>query len=512
MRRIDLVVSSLGTVSLRNRGRGRSGSSRVRPVGLWLALAASSALGCGLADGGQSYDDGSDDLGHGSRPPRETTQAWLASQPSVHIAAQGPIDPTSSFVGDLDGDGLSDLVVAAHEGPSDEWGAAYVFYGRSAFPAQLDLADADFVISEVHGQIAALGDVNGDGYADFGVLGLGQTGDDTRSDLFFGSPERSSGMISSRDLESSIGGGAPGTELEELGLASRAGDVNGDGFDDLLASGSYASVLILGRAEPFGQVSVATLGGAVFRRPGATAGEHSIPWRAEPVAAGDLDGDGYADFVLADNNPPAALYYGRADAWSAAGAIPRADALFRTGVMRSVGDWNGDGYPDLGRIATVGTYTPNGGVAALSHYVAVSPGGPERFQGPIDTEIDWPPADDLSWPGTQQVSVGDINGDGRPDLVLGEPREPGVGTTEWGAGAVFVLPGSPARRTDSKLGTADAALRGEWNTGGDRLGGGVSANGDINGDGYRDVLVIRALNAPSGEGNSATLILGAATP
>jgi hypothetical protein len=61
------------------------------------------------------------------------------------------------------------------------------------------------------------------------------------------------------------------------------------------------------------------------------------------------------------------------------------------------------------------------------------------------------------------------------------------------------------------LGAEDAALRGEWSTGGDRLGAGVSATGDINGDGYRDVLVIRAMNAPSGEGGSATLIFGAST-
>ena len=141
--------------------------------------------------------------------------------------------------GDMNGDGFSDLVIAAPEGD-----AAYVVFGAaSGIPANLDLSSLDghngFKLNGVYSlagaSVASAGDVNGDGLDDL-VVGAGSLGDY----VVFG---KTSGFSATFDLSSLDG--ANGFKINGIpgrgGVAS-AGDVNGDGFDDLVIGAAYSSV------------------------------------------------------------------------------------------------------------------------------------------------------------------------------------------------------------------------------------------------------------------------------
>jgi hypothetical protein len=441
------------------------------------------ALGCG--SGGQSFDDGSGDLGRGKRSPVDSPErVTLSEQPSTLIRSPfspgaGSFDPSSGFVGDLDSDGYADFALLAWAGTGPDWDPeqqfAYVFYGRDQFPAQLEPADADFVIGGVQGKLTRIGDFNGDGFDDFGFMGEGWLGTKYRFDLLLGGAERRSGTFSARTLETSFGGGP----LQDLSYAAGPGDVNGDGYADLLLD----SGLILGRAQPYGQTSIAGSGIVAASLDGGIA---------DGPSAGDLDGDGFADLLLDLQDPQSyerttRLLYGRAD-WGPSGEPLAPDAVF-PGRVRSLGDWNGDGHGDLARVQNVPTWADadHSLLTALRHDVNVIYGGAGRFTGNITLP---PESEEQLTP--DQLALGDVNGDSRADLILGAPLSPRA--QRQGAGAVFLLAHTDSSRPDElRLEERDAALLGESDSDGigDLLGRGVSSGGDVNGDGYADVLVVQ---------------------
>jgi hypothetical protein len=444
------------------------------PLLFWASLIAAAALGCG--SGGQSFDDGSGDLGRGRRSPVDAApHVTLAEQPSTAIRASflpggQYFDSSSGFVGDLDGDGYADFALLAWAATGADWDAnqqtAYVFYGRQQFPAELEPDDADFVITGVQGQLTSIGDFNGDGFDDFGFLGEGWIGTPGRFDVLLGGAVRRSGTLSARTLETSIGPGP----LESLNIAAGPGDVNGDGYADLLLD----SDLILGRAEPYGQ----TTGIAIARIDAGTA---------RAARAGDLDGDGYADLLLDDPYAEQTrLFYGRAD-WGSGLEPLAADAIF-PGRVRSLGDWDGDGHVDLVRLQNVPTWSDpeQDELLALRHDLDLIHGGVDRFVGSIALS---PQAPDQLWK-ADELALGDVNGDSRPDLILAAPLSP------WqqhkGAGAVFLVANLSDRVNELRLEERDAALQGQADGNiGDLLGSGVSSGADANGDGYADLLVVQ---------------------
>ena len=93
------------------------------------------------------------------------------------------------FLGDLDADGMSDFIVVGASSPDEVGPHGYVFYGRSQFPDQLRLEDADLVI-EVTDMLAPLGDFNGDGYDDVAFLVNRE-----RAALLLGGAQRRSGTL-----------------------------------------------------------------------------------------------------------------------------------------------------------------------------------------------------------------------------------------------------------------------------------------------------------------------------
>ena len=262
-----------------------------------------------------------------------------------------------------------------------------------------------------------------------------------------------------------------------------AGDVNGDGYGDVIVSAAEYSA---DQAEE----------GRAYLYYGSASGLMSTPgWTVEGnqavahlgygwPAAGDVNGDGYADIILGaplfdaggHDEGAALLYYGgpagpsaTAD-WRVEGS--QADANFGVSA-RPAGDLNGDGYADV----VVGAYRYDSGEtdegAAFVYYGSAA--GLKAVPG-LTIEANQAAAHLGDGAGT----AGDVNGDGYSDLIVNAGGYDSGYTDE---GAAFVYHGGP----DGLSATAD--WRTEGNQQGAYLGYFVSTAGDVNGDGFDDTLV-----------------------
>lgn len=458
-----------------------------------------------------------------------------------------------SEAGDVNGDGLSDLIVGAPDfvnsfgTPS---GRSYVVFGKADLDAvnlsEVVVGVGGFVIDNFNSEaelgysVSAAGDVNGDGLSDVVIGAYSQS-----SSGFFGSGRayvifgKSDGMPVNIPEDGDFENGGIAFIGEDFAgnagfSVSAAGDVNGDGLADLLVGAPHGplknfstdmsgrSYVILGRREP-GSINLSeiTAGLGGFAIDGELSGNQS---GFSVSSAGDVNGDGFSDLVLgapyADFNGfdsgRSYVVFGRRET----SLITLSNIAAGTGgfpingesqpgnsgfSVSSAGDVNGDGLADI--IVGAPHASPSGSVAGRSYVIfdKTSTAGvslTEVASGSggfvINGETIYT---DLERSGYSVSTAGDVNGDGLADLVVGDPNASPNGRLHSGrAYLVFGKTDTEAVNLSSiAAGTGGFAIDGE--AAGDWAGHSVSTAGDVNGDGLADVL-IGARNADGGKGRS----------
>ena len=427
-----------------------------------------------------------------------------------------------SGAGDVDGDDLNDIIVGAvgnSVGAHGTLGFVYVLRGGGVldgFTGSMSLSGSDIIVASTEindgfGTAAAsAGDVDGDGLDDL-ILGAfqgGEGGEDAGAAYLMlggGVLLGAEGTTSPADCDRQFIGDAAGNYLG-VSVAS-AGDVDGDGLDDLLIAAAAGEGRLEGGTALFlgGGVIDGAAGTLDFSRAEATliGGAGSTYAHKYVTGLGDVDGDGLADVLMgmpligdADFRGGAALFLGDALIGGADVYWARDSQLLLRGedsydnageAVGAAGDVDGDGLDDAILSAAYLTYGRKWSGAA---YLVLSSGTLSSDAGELGFE-----ESDIIFYGDQGEQkfgdsvggAGDVDGDGLVDVLVGATGN-NDGADDSGAAYLFLGGGSLAEPT----GVRDASA-GDYTLIGDnsysRTGWDVSDNGDIDGDGLDDIIV-----------------------
>jgi hypothetical protein len=428
------------------------------------------------------FDNGETDEGrafvyHGAADVLALTHVWEAHSDQSFA----DFGHALASAGDVDGDGYGDVIVGAPNYNSGQFneGRALVYRGTPAGVATSASwhVDSNQVGAYLGESVASAGDVNGDGYSDV-IVGAPFHDADTvggRAFVYHGS---SSGLATTYAW-------AGQADLPDCVYGSKvacAGDVNGDGYSDVIVGAYGYGTPSYGRA--FVYLGSST-GLATTPSWTADSGQQGAGFGVAVSTAGDVNGDGFSDVIVGawahDNGETsegrAFVYLGShsglstTPAWTAesnevGGTLGR-DAT-------TAGDVNGDHYSDV-IVSCRGCSNGEHAEGVAFVYLGSSAG--------LSTTPDWTGETNqinAGFSGIAVASAGDVNGDGFSDVV-------------FGASAYDVGSHLQAGRMALHLGSSTGlALSPAWVIEGDHQGANVgnflARAGDVNGDGYGDLL------------------------
>jgi hypothetical protein len=457
----------------------------------------SSYFGYSVASAGDVNGDGYADLVVGASVSNAAYvylggATGLATTPTTLTgpAGSGAFSASVASAGDVNGDGYADLIVGAFISNS-----AYVYLGGATGLATTPITLTGPAESQIFGRsVASAGDVNRDGYAD---LIVGANGSNTAYVYLGGATGLSSTPTT---LTRPVGSAGFGESV------ASAGDVNGDGYADVVvgAGGSNTAYVYLGGATGLATTPTTLRGPA-----------GSSYFGLSVASAGDVNRDGYADLVVgAFGSNTAYVYLGGATGLATTPTTltgPAGSTSFGRSVA-SAGDVNGDGYADV----VVGAYTSNTAYVYLGGATGLAT-TPTTLTGPAGS----------NYFGVSVASAGDVNRDGYADLVVGAYASntayvylggaTGLATTpttltatcrrQLASAILWRAPGTSTatatRTSSSELQLLhcvrvprrrdrpchDAHHPRKARPTADSFGGAVASTGDVNRDGYADVVV-----------------------
>ncbi|VEP17037.1 putative calcium-binding protein,FG-GAP repeat protein [Hyella patelloides LEGE 07179] len=451
-----------------------------------------------------------------------------------------------SNAGDINGDGFDDLIISAYLAGSNDAGESYVVFGGSDVgdSGSIGLSELDgsngFVISGIDEDdsfgrsVSNAGDINGDGIDDI-IIGAPYAGtpyapyivqEGESYVIFGGSDVGNFGSIELSELDGSKGFVIRGDNYDRSGRSvSNAGDINGDGIDDIIIGAPYVDV-IGGGGESYvvfgsndvgnsGSLELSELdGNNGFTITGVDVYDRS-GWSVSN--AGDINGDGIDDLLIGAPNAEYG-YYSNYNSGSSDGesyvvfgsndignsgnldlenldgsngfVLSGIDNYDRAGSsVSNAGDINGDGIDDL----LIGTPRAdvNSNENAGESYVVFG-GNDVGNSGSLDLEnLDGSNGfiisgiNEYDVAGVSVSNAGDVNGDGHDDIIIGAPGvdEGGESYVIFGNSDGFDANIDLANLDDS-TGFAISGI-----DGGDSFGSSVSSAGDVNGDGLDDLLI-----------------------
>lgn len=393
--------------------------------------------------------------------------------------------------GDVNGDGLSDLIVGIPRGseldPSGA-GKSYVLFGKANWSkATIDLTKLDAMDGfrldgaapgDASGSsVGSAGDFNGDGIGDIAV-GAGWSDPSGRQDagsiyIVYGSRETKQPAIDLADLGVATGLRIDGRSAGENcgSVVASAGDVNGDGFDDIIIGSSSSdpdarhragsTYVIFGRRAFSSIVESGDLNGSNgFRLDGEASGDGS---GASVASAGDFNGDGLSDILI---------------------GAPWADPMGR--------DQAGSSYIVFGKRA---------GFEAVISLAVLNDTSGLILDGGSSEE----------WSGSDVAAAGDFNGDGLSDVIIGARAADPGGMNQAGS-TYIVFGGMQTGRGRVNLSKLDGAngFRIDGSSTGEESGASVAGLRDVNGDSLSDILIGARRAHPNGrvEAGSGYVIYG----
>ena len=448
----------------------------------------SARLGCSVRLAGDVNGDGFSDViagaSHVTNGEESEGQAYVfhGTESGVILGWSYEPDRFNAFfgtsvsgAGDINGDGYSDVIIGApgYENAHPSKGAVYIFYGSptglSNIPDKIIEPVVMHNVGVFGNSVSTAGDLDGDGYADIIVGASGYSSQDYQSEgaayVFRGGPVIPwPQLLKENQAYSSYGASV-----------STAGDVNGDGYSDIIvgAPGFDNDEVNEGRCFLYYGKPLTP---SKYRKWNSANDVKDCGFAHRVAGAGDVNGDGLADVMIGaplfdngqTNEGRIFVYHGKKNDLpdTIANATREPDyenALFGSSLTSA--DLNGDGYDDI--IIGMPGYNNKGFIyiyygSKTGIYMSLT----GYFYGSIGDRF-----------GESVSGAGDVNGDGYSDIIIGAP-----GNNNNSGRFLVIFGGAPSINFSSRIfqnGNQENAF----------LGGSVASAGDVNGDGYSDIII-----------------------